>query len=140
MLITVDNISAGIAHGRPEGTTPEQFISPANHAMAFSRPERARSERCFMSYNKHVRQARRKRAKVAIKRQLMISRFYYSSDSGFFTRPQGRWRKQAALNCGQAGCFLCGNPRRVANELTLAERRAGHSFEAGLLEYFSQGE
>ncbi|GGM30600.1 hypothetical protein ACFQDN_19940 [Pseudomonas asuensis] len=52
----------------------------------------------------------------------------------------GKWRKEAALNCGQAGCFLCGNPRRVANELTLAERSAGHGFEAGLLEYFSQGE
>ncbi|WP_188868529.1 hypothetical protein [Pseudomonas asuensis] len=93
-----------------------------------------------MSYSKHARQARRTRVKVAIKRQLTISRFYYSIDNGLFKRPMGKWRKEAALNCGQAGCFLCGNPRRVANELTLAERSAGHGFEAGLLEYFSQGE
>lgn len=91
-----------------------------------------------MSYNKQARQIRRTRARIAIYRQLMISRFYYSMDSGFYEAPQGRWRKQAALNCGQAGCFLCGNPRRVDKALTLAERRAGHSLEAGLLEYFSQ--
>ncbi|ENA27454.1 hypothetical protein HMPREF1487_09110 [Pseudomonas sp. HPB0071] len=93
-----------------------------------------------MSYDKQARQVRRTRAKVAINRQLTISHFYYSIDSGFFIKPQGSWRKQAALNCGQAGCFLCGNPRRVDNKLTLAERRAGHNFETGLLEYFSQGE
>lgn len=48
--------------------------------------------------------------------------------------PAGRFKKQNAADCGRPRCGLCGNPRRIRKERTLAELRADERFAQELRE------
>ena len=79
--------------------------------------------------NKH--NTRMHRAWRAIKKQLGIikSRQHFQGASKQIDEAQPhRLAKKHAMDCGQSGCMLCGNPRRTRNhktkdKLTTQERR-----------------
>lgn len=77
-----------------------------------------------MSYNKFARAERRQRNRKSVKKQSRI--FYYHNDKTetLSAKQLGRMVKHKALNCGQARCYLCCNPRRISGDVTFAERRA----------------
>jgi hypothetical protein len=55
---------------------------------------------------------------VHIQRQVDISR-----QAGMPVKEPHRMSKHHAMDCGQPGCVLCGNPRKLWGELTLQEQR-----------------
>jgi hypothetical protein len=61
---------------------------------------------------------RRHQDQVKSARQAAIAR----SRGVSVTEPH-RYVKQHAMDCGQPGCALCGNPRRIFQEPTVQERR-----------------
>jgi hypothetical protein len=61
---------------------------------------------------------RRLKDENAIKRQTRIAK----SRGNPVTEPH-KFAKRHAMDCGQPGCMLCGNPRRIFQELTVQERR-----------------
>lgn len=40
-----------------------------------------------------------------------------------------RFAKHHAMDCGNPGCFLCGNPRKLWHELTAQEKRMFQEME-----------
>jgi hypothetical protein len=54
----------------------------------------------------------------AIKKQVKIARAH-----GMNVKEPHKFAKHHALDCGQPGCVLCGNPRKIFNELTTQEKR-----------------
>ena len=65
------------------------------------------------------------RAWRAIKRQLKIAKSV--GDTRYIDQPH-RFAKHHAMDCGQTGCVLCGNPRhnnsvKGKDKLTTQERR-----------------
>jgi hypothetical protein len=38
--------------------------------------------------------------------------------------------KHHAMDCGQSGCMLCGNPRKIFKEITAQEKRLFQDLEA----------
>lgn len=77
-----------------------------------------------MSGNKFARAERRQRNRESVKQQARI--FYYHNDKTeqLSDKQLGRMVKHKALNCGQARCVMCGNPRTIWGIVTLAERKA----------------
>jgi hypothetical protein len=67
------------------------------------------------------RAERRFQTQVAIARQVRIDR-QHNAFSPRFIEP-GRFRKRAAMDCGNPRCGVCGNPRRIgrSDPLTLKE-------------------
>ncbi len=61
---------------------------------------------------------RRLKDENAVKRQTRIAQ----SRGNPVTEPH-KFAKRHAMDCGQPGCMLCGNPRRIFQELTVQERR-----------------
>jgi len=61
---------------------------------------------------------RRLRDVNAVKRQTRIAK----SRGNPVTEPH-KFAKRHAMDCGQPGCMLCGNPRRIFNKLTIQEQR-----------------
>jgi hypothetical protein len=61
---------------------------------------------------------RRLKDENAVKRQTRIAK----SRGNTVTEPH-KFAKRHAMDCGQPGCMLCGNPRRIFQELTVQERR-----------------
>lgn len=55
----------------------------------------------------------------AIKHQLDIAKAY-----GVPVKNAHQLAKKHALNCGNARCMLCGNPRRIWKEKTMQEKRS----------------
>ena len=58
--------------------------------------------------------------KNAVARQLKIAKA--SGNQKYLDQPH-RLEKHHAMDCGQAGCLMCGNPRRIHNEKTIQEQR-----------------
>jgi hypothetical protein len=54
----------------------------------------------------------------AIKKQVKIAK-----ENGVPIKDEHRLEKHHAMDCGNPGCILCGNPRRTWNELTIQEKR-----------------
>jgi hypothetical protein len=77
-----------------------------------------------MSGNKSTRAERRQRNRKSVLKQSRI--FYYHNDKtqALSAKQLGRMVKHKALNCGQARCVMCGNPRTIWGLVTLAERRS----------------
>jgi hypothetical protein len=61
---------------------------------------------------------RRLKDENAVKRQTRIAQ----SRGSPVTEPH-KFAKRHAMDCGQPGCFLCGNPRKIFKELTVQEQR-----------------
>lgn len=78
---------------------------------------------------------RRRLTKNAIERQKRIAKQSVWHNSKLIEQPH-RLAKHHALDCGQTGCMVCGNPRRTMKERTLQERKFIEAFEAnrGVLE------
>lgn len=60
----------------------------------------------------------------AIKKQTKIAKQYGNS----VAEPH-KFAKHHAMDCGNPGCMLCGNPRRTWNELTIQEKRKFQEME-----------
>jgi hypothetical protein len=54
----------------------------------------------------------------AVKKQTKIARAH-----GMDVKEPHKFVKHHALDCGQPGCVMCGNPRKTFNELTTQEKR-----------------
>ena len=61
---------------------------------------------------------RRLRDENAVKRQTRIAK----SRGNPVTEPH-KFAKRHAMDCGQPGCMLCGNPRKIFKERTIQEQR-----------------
>jgi hypothetical protein len=60
----------------------------------------------------------------AVKKQLKIAKQHNSfSDENNVIKQPHRLEKHHAMDCGQPGCMLCGNPRKLWHELTAQEKR-----------------
>jgi hypothetical protein len=60
----------------------------------------------------------------AVKKQLKIAKQHNAfSDENKVIKEPHRLEKHHAMDCGQPGCMLCGNPRKVWHELTAQEKR-----------------
>ena len=60
---------------------------------------------------------------VKIKKQVDIAKQH---GLGFYDRDvkqPHRLAKRHAMDCGNPGCFMCGNPRKTMGERTIQERR-----------------
>ena len=60
----------------------------------------------------------------AVKKQTKIARA-----AGMDISTPHKFAKKHALNCGNSGCVLCGNPRKTFNELTPQEKRLFQDLE-----------
>jgi hypothetical protein len=67
---------------------------------------------------------RRFQTQVAIARQVRIDR-QKNAISPRFVEP-GRFRKRAAMDCGNPRCGVCGNPRRTGNGNPLTLKEVAH--------------
>jgi len=60
----------------------------------------------------------------AVKKQLKIAKQHNSfSDENKVIKEPHRLEKHHAMDCGNPGCMLCGNPRKTWKELTAQEKR-----------------
>lgn len=66
---------------------------------------------------------RRHRDRVAVKRQLEIVKDTLGSSQSALVDQPHRLNKHHGLNCGQSGCVMCGNPRKIFGEPTIQEKR-----------------
>jgi len=46
-----------------------------------------------------------------------------------------KFAKHHAMNCGNPKCYMCSNPRKVWNELTLQEKRQHQNMEIARLRH-----
>ncbi len=61
---------------------------------------------------------RRQKDENAVKRQTKIAK-----EHGSPVDEPHRFAKHHAMDCGQSGCMLCGNPRKTFKERTAQEKR-----------------
>jgi len=61
---------------------------------------------------------RRLKDENAVKKQSKIAKAY-----GVPVSEPHKFAKRHAMNCGNSNCVMCGNPRRIFQELTVQERR-----------------
>ena len=66
---------------------------------------------------------RRHADETAINRQVKIAKKYGLTEQDRAIKEPHRMVKHHAMDCGQPGCVLCGNPRKLFNELTTQEKR-----------------
>ena len=68
---------------------------------------------------------RRLRDESAVKKQTKIAKAY-----GVPVKEPHKFAKHHAMDCGNPGCMMCGNPRKTFNELTAQEKRLFQDTEA----------
>ena len=66
---------------------------------------------------------RRHADETAINRQVKIAKKHGLTEQDRAIKEPHRMVKHHAMDCGQPGCVLCGNPRKLFNELTTQEKR-----------------
>lgn len=71
---------------------------------------------------KYLNSRRRMKDEAAIKRQVQIARQHGLTDRDKAVKEPHRLAKHHAMDCGNPGCHMCGNPRRHG-EITAQERR-----------------
>jgi len=59
----------------------------------------------------------------AVKKQVKIAKAHGLTDKDKAIKEPHRLEKHHAMDCGQPGCVLCGNPRKLWHELTAQEKR-----------------
>ena len=59
----------------------------------------------------------------AVKKQVKIAKAHGLTDKDKAIKEPHRMAKHHAMDCGQPGCMLCGNPRKLWHELTAQEKR-----------------
>lgn len=78
---------------------------------------------------------RRHRDETAVKRQVKIAKQNGLGFNDEVIKEPHRLAKRHAMDCGDPGCILCGNPRRnkmfkTKDKLTMQERRMFQDTEA----------
>jgi hypothetical protein len=68
---------------------------------------------------------RRLRDESAVKKQTKIAKAH-----GVPVKEPHKFAKHHAMDCGNPGCVMCGNPRKTFNELTAQEKRLFQDTEA----------
>ena len=72
---------------------------------------------------RYLNSKRRHKTDVAISRQVKIARSHNKFNQTNIRQPH-RLAKHHAMDCGNPGCFLCGNPRKTHKDrLTQQEKR-----------------
>ena len=72
---------------------------------------------------RYLNSKRRHKTDVAISRQVKIARSHNTFNQTNIKQPH-RLAKHHAMDCGNPGCFLCGNPRKTHKDrLTQQEKR-----------------
>ena len=66
---------------------------------------------------------RRLKDENAVKKQTKIAKAHGLTDKDKAVKEPHRMAKHHAMDCGQPGCMLCGNPRKIFKELTQQEKR-----------------
>ena len=59
----------------------------------------------------------------AVAKQVKIARAHGLTNKDRAVKEPHRLVKHHAMDCGQPGCMLCGNPRKIFKELTAQEKR-----------------
>jgi len=59
----------------------------------------------------------------AVKKQVKIAKAHGLTDKDRAVKEPHRMSKHHAMDCGQPGCMLCGNPRKLFKELTAQEKK-----------------
>lgn len=59
----------------------------------------------------------------AVKKQVKIAKAHGLTDKDKAVKEPHRLEKHHAMDCGNPGCMLCGNPRKTWKELTAQEKR-----------------
>ena len=72
---------------------------------------------------KFLNSQRRHRDETAVKRQVKIAKAHGLSNKDKAIKEPHRMAKHHAMDCGQPGCMLCGNPRKIFKERTQQEKR-----------------
>lgn len=75
------------------------------------------------NFAKFLNSQRRHKTDVAIARQVKIARAHGLTDKDLAVKEPHRMAKHHAMDCGQPGCMLCGNPRKIFKERTAQEKR-----------------
>lgn len=71
-----------------------------------------------------LKNSRRRHAdETAINRQVKIAKKHGLTEQDRAIKEPHRMVKHHAMDCGQPGCVLCGNPRKLFNQLTTQEKR-----------------
>ena len=73
---------------------------------------------------KYINSHRRHKTDVAISRQVRIAKSHGTYNLANIKQPH-RLAKHHAMDCGNPGCYLCGNPRKThgKDKLTTQEKR-----------------
>lgn len=66
----------------------------------------------------------------AIKKQVKIAKEHHLTEPGKFLEEAHRYHKKHAMNCGNPGCSMCGNPRKIFGKLTPQEKRLFQDLDA----------
>jgi len=78
---------------------------------------------------RYLNSKRRHKTDVAISRQVKIARSHNTFNQTNIKQPH-RLAKHHAMDCGNPGCFLCGNPRKTHKDrLTQQEKRLFQDLE-----------
>lgn len=72
---------------------------------------------------KYINSKRRFKDEVAIKKQVKIAKAHGLGFNDQAIKEPHRLAKHHAMDCGQPGCMLCGNPRKLFKERTAQEKR-----------------
>ena len=73
---------------------------------------------------KFINSQRRHRDQSAVNRQVKIAKAHGLTNKDKAIKEPHRLAKHHAMDCGQPGCMLCGNPRKTHKDtLTAQEKR-----------------
>ena len=72
---------------------------------------------------KFINSQRRHKTDVKIARQVKIAKAHGLTNKDRAVKEPHRMAKHHAMDCGQPGCMLCGNPRKIFKERTAQEKR-----------------
>ena len=72
---------------------------------------------------KYINSRRRHKNDVAIARQVRIAKAHGLGFHDKAIKDPHRIAIHHAMDCGQPGCMLCGNPRKIFKERTTQEKR-----------------
>ncbi len=78
---------------------------------------------------KYLNSRRRFRDETAVKKQVKIAKSHGLTNRDKAVKEPHRLAKHHAMDCGQPGCMLCGNPRKIFKERTAQEKRMFQDLE-----------
>lgn len=78
---------------------------------------------------KYLNSRRRQKDENAVKKQVRIAKAHGLTSKDRAIKQPHRMAKHHAMDCGQPGCMLCGNPRKIFKEPTQQEKRLFQDME-----------